>query len=202
MNLSRQLGILLSVLLLSSCASLQPRLQEVQVPPDRFFLKGFSLMPLNEQGWFIIERNPDRAVLAKQGDKPDETLAIEADLLKGGSPMLNSNEEFVLLIKETEARNTDPARFKVLRHEVSPYTEKDNNCVRSHMVAEDHTAVKRSGKAGQMILEKLTLICVHPKDNRVGVSVAYSQRYYPDQRDPGFIEKATSILNSIEFTDL
>lgn len=116
--------------------------------------------------------------------------------------MLKSNEEFVLLIKEAETKNTDPARFKVLRHEVSPYTEKGNNCVRSHMAAEDHAAVKRTGKTEHMILEKLTLICVYPKDNRAGVTVAYSQRYYTDQRDSTFLEKATSVLDSIEFTDL
>ena len=196
MKLSRQLWVLGSVLLLSSCASFQ----EIQVPPERFLLKGFSFMPLNEKGWLIGGRNPHRAVLGKRGDNPDETLAIEANVFEG-PPMLKSSEEFVRLIKEAETKNTNPARFKVFKHEVSPYMEKGNNCVRSHMAAEDHAAVKRTGKAGHMVLEKLTLICVHPKDNRAGINVAYSQRYYPDQRDPKFLEKATSVLNSIEFTD-
>ena len=197
MRLSRQLGILWSVLLLTSCASLQ----EIQVPPERFVQKGFSFMPLNEKGWLIGGRNPHRAVLGKQGDNPDETLAIEADVL-GGFPVLKSNEELLHLVKETEAKNTDPSRFKVLKYEVSPYMDKGRNCARSHMAAEDHAAVKRSGKSGRMILEALALICIHPKDKNVGISVKYSQRYYPDQRDPKFLEKATSVLNSIEFTDL
>jgi hypothetical protein len=198
MKLLGQFAVLGSVLVLSSCASIQ----EVQIPPERFSQKGFSFMPFNEKGWFIAARNPQRAVLVKRGDNPDETFAIEANAFSGQSPTLESGEEFARLIKEFELNNTNPGRFKVLRHEVSPYAEKGNNCVRSHMAAEDHGVVSRSGKTGPMILEKLTLVCVHPKDNRAGANVAYSQRYYPDQRDPKFLEKGTSVLSSVEFTDL
>jgi hypothetical protein len=50
-----------------------------------------------------------------------------------------------------------------------------------------------------MVLEVLSLTCAHPKAKNLGISVIYSQRYYPGQRDVAFTEKATSILNSIEF---
>lgn len=202
MKLSRQLWILWSVLLLSSCASIQPRFQEIQVPPERISQKGFSLVPLNEKGWLwpTVGRDPYRLTLGKQGDHPDETFAIEADV--GRFPEFKSNEEFLRLVKEGEAAKPNPSRFKLLKHDVNSYTGKGTDCARLHTVAEDHGAVKRTERTGHMVLERLSLICVHPKDKRAGVKVTYSQRYYPSDRDPQFLEKAASVMNSVEFTDL
>ena len=53
-----------------------------------------------------------------------------------------------------------------------------------------------------MVLEALALTCAHPKDQSVGVTVVYSRRYYPDKQDPGFLEKALTVLDSVEFNDL
>jgi hypothetical protein len=155
----------------------------------------------NEKGWVVGVRTPLRIVLGKRGESPDETLVIEANVMEGPSP-LQSNEELLRIAKEVATANTNPLRFSYLKREFSPYVEKGNNCVRFHITAEDHEVVKRSRKTEHMILEKLDLLCVHPKSKRVAVGVQYSQRYYPDQRDPRFLEKATSVLDSIEFTDL
>jgi hypothetical protein len=61
---------------------MQPRLQEVQVPPERISQKSYSLMPLNEKGWLIAGRNPYQLALVKRGESTDETLAIQATLIK------------------------------------------------------------------------------------------------------------------------
>ena len=195
MNPSRRLGTLWILLLLGSCAS-----QEVQVPPERFFQKGFSFMLPNEKGWVVGARTPLRIVLGKRGESPDETLVVEANVIEGPTP-LQSNEELLRIAKEVATGNTNPLRFNYLKREFSPHVEKGNNCVRFHITAEDHGVAKRSRKAEHMILEKLDLLCVHPKNKRVAISMQYSQRTYPDQRDPRFLERATSVLNSIEFTD-
>jgi len=52
-----------------------------------------------------------------------------------------------------------------------------------------------------MRLEILTLVCAHPKNTQICVTVACSQRSYPGQEDPEFLEKATAVLNSVELTD-
>jgi len=52
-----------------------------------------------------------------------------------------------------------------------------------------------------MNLEMLTLLCAHPKDKKIGLNVFYSQRSYPGQEDPSFLEKASTVLNSVELTD-
>ena len=179
---------------------MQPRLQEVQVPPERISQKGYSLVPLNEKGWLIAARNPYQLTIGKYGESRDETLAIQATLIK--LQPFTTSEEFVRLVKEGQAKDATPGRFKMIKHEVIAYTAKGPNCVKTHMVTEDHAAVKRSEKIGYMVLEGLILTCAHPKNQSIGVNVTYSQRYYPEQKDSGFLEKALSVLNSVEFSDL
>ena len=200
MKLLQRFGWLCTALVITSCASMQARLPEIQIPPERISQKGYSLVPLNEKGWLIAARNAHQLVLSKRGKKPDETFAIQAIPFR--LPTFKTHEEFVRLFKEDQAKDTDTQRFKKVKHEVTDYPMNGTDCVKSHMVTEDHAAVKRSGKSGHMVLETLMLICAHPKNKNVGINIIYSHRYYPEQRDSGFVEKATSVLNSVEFTDL
>ena len=199
MKLSWQSGVLCFAFLVSSCV---PTLRGVQVPipSERIFQKGYSLVPLNEKGWVITRRDPYGLILGKNPDNPDETFVILANHTK--LPAFKSNEDLVGLVKQEYAKNIDPSRLKIVIHEVTAYIEKGPNCARTHVVAEDHAALKRSGKRGLMILEELWLTCAHPKDNNIGVFVTYSHRYDRDQRDPKFLDKATMVLSSVEFTDL
>jgi len=173
---------------------------DILIPPERISQKGFSLVPLNEKRWFIFGRSSDQLVLGKLGGIPEENFAIRAILFQ--LPAFKTNEEFVRLIKEVQAKGINPERLKIIKHEVVTFAKKGIDCAKSHMVAEDRGAAKQVGKTGVMVLEALTLACAHPKQKDIGVSVSYSQRYYPEQGDPGFLEKATSVLNSVEFADL
>jgi hypothetical protein len=106
------------------------------------------------------------------------------------------------MVKDGQAKDTDPQRFIVKKHEAVASSIEGSSCVKSYLVTEDKAAVKRSGKAGNMVLEALTLTCRHPKNISVGVNVSYSHRYYPGQGDSAFIEKATRVLESLKFNDL
>jgi len=200
MKYLQRIVILCTTLVITSCASLRPQMPEVQIPPERISQKGYSLVPLNEKGWLIAGRNAYQIALVKRGESPDETFAIQA--LPFRLPTFKTHEEFVTIIKEGQAKDTDPQRFKIVKQEVTDYLMKGTDCVKSHMITEDHSAVKISGKSGKMLLEALTLTCAHPKDNNVGISIIYSQRYYPGQRDAAFVEKATRVLDQVELTEL
>ena len=205
MDLLRKLGMLCAALAVASCAPVQPRFpekfQEVQIPPERISQKGFSLVPLNEKGWVITGRSASGLVLGKVGVTPEENVIIRAILLLK-LPAFKTNEEFVRSVKEAEVKNINPERLKIIKHEVVTYPKIGSDCAKSHSVIEDHGATKKVGKTGVMVQQALTLTCAHPKDKGVGVSVGYSHRYYPEQRDPRFLEKATSVLESVEFADL
>ena len=204
MDLLQKLGMLCAALAVASCAPVQPRFlekfQDIQIPPERISQKGFSLVPVNEKGWVVTGRGASQLTLGKFGKTPEENVVIRAILFK--LPPFKTNEEFVRLIKEAEAKNINPERLKLIKHEVVTYPNKGTDCTKSHMAAEDHAAAKKVGKTGVMVQEALTLTCAHPKDKGVGVNVGYSHRYYPEQRDPMFLEKATSVLDSVEFADL
>lgn len=200
MKLLQRFVMLCIALLITSCASMQPRLIEVQIPPERISQKGYSLVPLNEKGWLIARKNAYQLTIGKRGGNPDETFIIQAISFK--LPEFKTSEEFVRFIKEGQLNDTNSKRFTIVKHEVTSDPTKGAECAKSHMVTVDRAAVKRSGMSGDMVLEALTLICAHPKDKSVGIMIGYSQRYYSGQRDATFDEKVTSILNSIEFADL
>lgn len=200
MKLGYVLRVAFCFLAITACAPKQPKLPELQVQPERIVQKGYSLVPLNEKGWIVAGRNQYQLALVKAGVNPDESIAIQAMTFKLSE--FKSTEEFVRLIKEGQAKNADPQRFAIKEHEVVAYPKKGSNCAKSHLVTEDNAAVKRSGKSGSMILEALTLSCAHPKNENVVVEITYSHRYYPGQGDAAFIEKATSVIDSAEFSDL
>jgi len=201
MKLLQLVGVICISLVMTSCASTQePKTPEIQLPPKRIVQKGYSLMPLNEAGWIIAGRDDYQLTIITFGYNTDETYAIQAIPFR--LPAFKTSEEFVRLVKEGQLKDTDPARFRIKKHDVALFPGKGTDCVRSHMVTEDLSAIKSSGRSGGMILEALALTCAHPKDKKVGISVIFSQRYFPGERDPAIIEKATSVLNSVEFTDL
>jgi hypothetical protein len=200
MNSLRRLGALCMALIITSCASVQPRVPEIQLPPERISLKGYSLVPLNEQGWQFVERDAHKIALVKHGENPDETVAIQTIPFELSAS--KTNEEFIHLIKEGQNRSTDPRRFKIVKNDVALYPKNGVLCARSHIVSEDSAAVKKSGTPGVMVFEITMLTCQHPKEKAIGITIGYSQRYYPGQRDPAFDEKAMRVLDSVEFTDL
>ena len=198
MKLPRLMGACVA-LTVAACAATRPMGENVELPPKRLLQDGYSLMPLNEEGWVIGKRNSYLVTLGKYGKNPDQTFAISANLIR--LPPFNTTEEFVRLVKEGQSQDTDPKRFTTIKHEVISYPQNGAECTKSHGVLVDHAAAKRSGQPGDMNLEMLTLVCAHPKDKRVGVTVFYTQRSYPGQEDPAFLEKAITILNSVELTD-
>ncbi|MBI4292923.1 MAG: hypothetical protein HY661_15740 [Betaproteobacteria bacterium] len=200
MKILRRLAISCAALAVASCAPVQPKLQQIPIPPERISQKGFSLLPLNEQGWLIAARNPRLLSLGKLGKSPEENVVIRAVLFQ--MPAFKSNDELVRLVRDGGASGINPERLKVVKHEVASHPKNGADCARSHSVLEDHGAAKMVGKEGVMVQETVTLTCAHPKDAAVGVAVSYSQRYYPGERDPRLLRKARRVLDSVEFAEL
>ena len=156
-------------------------------------------MPLDEEGWVINKRNSNAVILGKYGKNPDQTFSISAVLSQ--LPPFKTTEEFVRLVKEGRVQDTDPKRFTTIKHEVTSYPQNGAECVRSHSVTVDHAAVKRSGKPGDMNFEIVGLVCAHPEDKKIAVNVICAQRSYAGDEDPKFLEKATTVLDSVELTN-
>lgn len=205
MKSSKRLAMLTLLALVSPAyAQMAPGpqdMQDIQVPPGRLFQKGFSLMPLNEKGWQINQRNPYQLMLDKPGGNPDEALMIQALVIK--LPPFKSNEELVQQVKEVQVNDINLTRVSLLKYDLRPYVKKGRNCVRSHIAAEDRGAFEKSDKSGKKVMaEVVSLICAHPKNKQIGINVTYAQRYYMGQKDPVFLEKAEKLIDSIKFTGI
>lgn len=179
-----------------------PEPQDIQVPPGRLFQKGFSLMPPNEKGWQINQRSPYQLMLDKPGGGPDETLMIQALVIR--LPPFKSNEEFVQQVKEVQVNDINLTRVSLMKYDLRPYAKKGRNCVRSHIAAEDRGAFERSDNSGKKLMaEVVSLICAHPRNSQIGINVTYAHRYYAGRKeDPVFLEKADRLIDSVKFTGI
>lgn len=193
-------GVVLSTLLLTACAMRRPNLPPL--PPDsgRLSIDGVTFAPPAGEGWYYGLRNPYHIGLIKPRSNQDETIVVEAQLFKIANPV--GAKDFVQQIKTGEAADTDPARFTAKLHDVTAAKIGQTACARSHSIAEDHAphVVSHSGKT--MILEMLSLKCSAVGDPHVGISVTYSERYYPGDEDPQFMTDAGKLLDSVELTKL
>lgn len=196
----RLTGLLFFALMLASCVPVGPRAPEIKLPPERILQKGYSIMPLNEEGWHILGRDQYRVALAKSGTGADETFAIQATVLD--LPSFTSPDDLVRVVKEGQMKDTDLKRFNVMKHEVVSHRQKEADCAKSHFVIEDTGAVKRTPRTGSMILEAMSINCAYPKNKNMGISVNYSHRYYPENKDANFVDRATAVLDSLEFENL
>lgn len=199
------LGVL-SLILLNACSSMLPTdWKDVQLPPERLVLKGYSLLPLNEEGWQTSSstRSPYHLTLLKhRSENYDESIVIEASSLQyPDNNQFQFNEEMLQLIRESNAKKLKASpRYKRLKDELTLSREQGMECIRGYSVDEDYEAapVKASRKPGFMILELVYISCFHPRDRSTGIRIDYSQRYYPNHQDPNFLDKANAIFNTIE----
>ena len=193
-------SIVLTTLFLTACVTSRPNLPELPASSGRLSIDGASFAPPAGEGWYVIMHTPFHIGLVKPRENQDETVAVEAQLFKAAGSV--SEKDFVQQVREGEDQDTDPSRFTTRIHEVTSAKLGQAICARSYFVTEDHAPHTRSHSGKSMILEALSLKCRHPDDPHVGVSVTYSERYYPGDGDPQFKSEATALLDSVELTKL
>jgi hypothetical protein len=187
----------IGVLALAACQSMAPKPQELPYPPQRVFQNTYSFMPPVELGWVQLVRTGNELAFARPGRNPDETFAIQGRVFR--LPAYGSREEFAEIIRKGLAEQAADPRYRVLKHDMIADPSKETSCLRSHFVAEDTTAVKRTATPGSMVLEVMTRSCAHPKNPNFAVTLVYSHRYYPEHADAKFADKADQLLSSMEF---
>jgi hypothetical protein len=189
--------IAVAAVLLSACATGSQAPPELPVPGQRIIQPGYSFLPPAERGWHAGPRDQFRVSIAKRGSHADESYAVQGSVFR--LPRFETTAELAQIVKEGMQRDTDPTRFAVTRHDVVPDASRPTECVRSHAVAEDRNPVKRTSRAGPMVLELVSLTCAHPKNKSVGIDVTYSHRYYAGGQDASLPQKADHVLASVEF---
>ncbi len=195
MKLSNSL-VLPAIIILVGCSTAATSPRPLPVPPQRITLDGYSLLPPNEPGWMSAPVSPGKLALGKRGDAPDQTTTIQANSIS--IEPYKTTEEFINSINRFHMAKLPPDRMKVLKYEAELDRSRPEKCVITDIAVEDTQAVKRSAPVkGSMIMAIHTLTCVLPGKSSAGFSVAYSQRYYPENIDPDFMKKAESVTSSV-----
>lgn len=183
---------ILAALLLGACASKPDK-------PLRFELRGFSIAAPTavegEKQWGVVSRTPDQLILGRPGDFESEIYSVQAAVIR--LPALVSPDALLQHVKAAQQRELDPKRFRILKHEFSLQPVDRESCALSYVEAVDRAISGTSGPTANMMLETLTLTCAHPKDRNTGINVTYSHHYFPEDKDPRFIERGNAILGGL-----
>ena len=200
---NRKILLVLIILLVPWTLS-QAVLREITLPAERLALDGISLLPINEKGWEILVHQPHMLKLGRPGNKPPEENYIISTEIFWPIAKFASQEEFLDFAKKRFGIgiSADSLRAKNRKTDIQPIVIKDNYCAHIHIKDEDHGVPFQLHKGGYMIIENYSLICSHPIKKNIGISVSYSQRYYPDGRDPELLKKANEVLTNVRFTPI
>ena len=192
MKISTVLTAVCAVLLIAACASKSDK-------PTRFELRGFSFTAPaaveDEKPWGVAKRTPDLLILGKPGEFQSEVFTVQATVVR--LPALASPDALLQYVKSSQQRELDPKRFRILKHELSLQPVNGESCALSHVEAVDRAMRSTTGPTANTMLETLTLTCAHPKDRNTGINVTYSQQYFPEDKDPRFLERGSAILEGL-----
>ena len=167
---------------------------------ERLEQNGYSFMPPPEAEWFIADRTPDRIALARLGWVEGQTFLAEGSLLTLDE--LRDPATLARYVRDMHERDLPRPRFRVQEHDVTDVRIAGAQCALSHMVAEDRDPETGSNVVTAMLVETVGTVCIHPADASIGVSLSYSHRSFPEDRDRGFEAYATPLLQTQQFGDL
>jgi len=184
--------LVISLLGLSSCMSVPT----LSLPAQPFIQNGFSVLPLSETGWSIVNRSQEAFGLAKKGKVQDETYAIQG--MKFKLPNFKTDKEFLRYVEKRTRKDTDPSRFNVTYSNFSIVKKASESCIKTHFKTTDKKARKISNNKESMILEVIHFTCRQPQYSNIGTMLAYSHRYYLGGSDSKLNNKANILFKKFK----
>lgn len=166
---------------------------------DKTSVLGFGFTPPNESGWSET-RSGLSTTLKKTGKSADENEEIEAYLIKLDipfNPIFSYIEYLKKNIQEAYAKNLE---FKLQALDVKEYPQ-NSQCVRVHLLLEDQRKVSTNNSQPKKWSEQHMLSCGSPKYKRMGFEIRYYQRYYDQNKDDQFSDKADRLFDSLVIED-
>jgi len=187
----------LSMLLLVSCAN--QRYTGLADPSKRIDkVSGVSVLPPQEQGWFIPHMSLYELGLVKQGSLPNATYAAQVKLFQ--LPEFESEEQYFQYISQGRAAGPATGRFNQLQNKEELFRGRGAYCVKFYNISEDR-APKTPSVVRSMVMETIGYNCQHPKNKSIGVDFEYSYRHYAGDEDANLEKKANAFLDQVQFTD-
>lgn len=145
----------------------------------------------------MVEQAGDAVVLAMQGRVEGESFLIEGR--RSALETVSDAERLVGLVRDTQSRNLPQPRFRIYQHDVSGIELDGATCALSHIVTEDRDPGTGTNVVSSMLVESVGMLCVLPSDPAAAVSLNYTHRSFPEDRDRGFAAAATQLVQTLRF---
>jgi len=182
------------------CTAEQTGFEKITDLTNRIEVMGLTLLPPQEVGWEYKKISPARTQFGKVGTQKGQSLAGMVVLSK--LPNIGSKEEFMKVVSEQRARNTKNPRFEDLINDEVFSTEKDTPSVRYHTKYKDFGATNLPKGYEYLIVEDVGIMCRHPDNKNVAVTIALSQRSLPEDAIENFEALANDFIKNSEFIAL
>jgi hypothetical protein len=183
------------LLALSACAAPARRPASRPVSPGQNFPgEALDIRAPNSHGWSLMSSNPGEVVFASDGAAPGESFI--ANVTAFAPPKEEGRERFLAYVKEGVAKDTPPPRFNILRSEIKPSTRRPYPCVSVEYAAEDTQAQTSRSKRETLLLEVVSLYCLHPVRKDLALAIVYSHR--GRVKDPALAAAAADFIEGVQ----
>jgi hypothetical protein len=91
-------------------------------------------------------------------------------------------------------------RFRIRENDTSEIRIDDAQCVLTHIVAEDRDPETGSNVLTAMLVDTVSMVCMHPTSPDLGIGLTFTHRSFPEDEDKAFKSYAESILNTVQFS--
>jgi hypothetical protein len=189
----KKVAAFLGIVVLTACQSVQ---QRPLIPGQLFPSSVINVRAPNSEGWVVLSSSSHGIAFARRGVSSNESYV--AKVFQIALPEFKDRNEFVALIKQRNAENTSPERFKSIEFNYE-YTEKRGYpCVRIKGVMED---TKARTSSGQDILkfQSYTLACRHPRRQGEGFAIDFSHR--GSSLDTTLDAQAEAFIEGVQLTE-
>lgn len=147
-----------------------------QTPPDteRVRTELLDVRAPAGSGWRVSVRQPARVAWARPGTGENDSQAAFASVFRLTPP--RDGDHLLSLVRDGTAADTPAERFRPLQ---STFTRDDTRgvpCVRHVAVHEDTQARLRTGGMGSLVMQSVTLYCLHPVERGLAIAIGWSHR--------------------------
>lgn len=163
--------LLLSIFILSGCASSLPYVQNYTIPFER---KDYSILPPEGSGWMFSEQN-NSIIFGKRDGATHTYTAQISETQSYSKPSFDSREDFLKFVKNNMNLGTDPNRFAIVEEETILDNRFGQYCARFYNKSEDRYAAEKN-KVHFMIMETYGYVFINPSNAGNLINIYYSER--------------------------
>lgn len=165
---------MLITLALASCAVIHTPVKKPVLPGTLYKGKYLSIRSPEQTGWYRIKASRNSMQFAHGGTHEDESFG--AQVFAFPLPEFGSGKQFIQFLTEGFKKDTPQTRFAIIKMNFRLTTDRKYRCAIGSAVLKDKHALTAPSHYEKLLLESISLYCIHPVDRNSGFAIIYSHR--------------------------